>query len=157
MDAATAARFWAKVDKAGPVPAHRPDLGPCWLWTAATTGSDGEYGYFRLDGRMRPAHLVAWESECGSVPEGLELDHLCRVRICVRPPHLEPVEHIVNARRGAASIRLAGVCASGRHPITGEADLVIRGGRTRGCAECTRERQREADRRRSPRDRKRSV
>ena len=28
-------RFWAKVDKNGPVPAHRPELGPCWIWTAA--------------------------------------------------------------------------------------------------------------------------
>lgn len=95
-------RFWSKVDKNGPVPAARPDLGPCWLWTRATH-PDG-YGNIRVSGRGRFAHRLAYELEIGPVPEGLELDHLCRVRICVNPDHLEPVTHAENMRRGSTGI-----------------------------------------------------
>jgi hypothetical protein len=73
-------RFWAKVDA----------RGPCWLWTAGQT-SNG-YGRFGLTSRdKRLAHRFAWELLIGQVPEGLQLDHLCRVRLCVNPDHLEPV------------------------------------------------------------------
>src|SRR5687767_3489091 len=51
-------RFWAKVNKNGPIPEHRPDLGPCWLWTAALTKG---YGQFRLNGRMVYAYTFAYE------------------------------------------------------------------------------------------------
>jgi hypothetical protein len=129
-------RFWAKVDKVGPVPEHRPDLGPCWLWTASLDGQG--YGRFS-DGKRRGAHVVAWEAECGPVPDGLELDHLCRVRRCVRVSHLEPVTGGENVRRGERSLVAMGRCESGRHVITGPADLVIFGGRTHGCRQCRRE------------------
>ncbi len=80
-------RFWEKVDKSG----------DCWLWTASrdTTG----YGCIRVAGVLRVAHRVAFEMAFGAT--ALELDHLCRVRACVNPSHLEPVTHAENMRRGA--------------------------------------------------------
>ena len=92
------ARFWAKVNKDGPVPLNRPDLGPCWLWTAGLGGNG--YGRFRANKRMTYAHRFAYELLVGPVPEGAELDHLCRVRHCTRYDHLEPVPHQVNSARG---------------------------------------------------------
>lgn len=70
----------------------------CWLWTAGLNGQG--YGHFSLDGRMQRAHRVAYELLVGPVPEGLELDHLCRVRRCVNPAHLEAVTHRENTLRG---------------------------------------------------------
>ena len=73
--------------------------GPCWRWTRATAG--GGYGVFRVGGRNTPAHRWSYEHLIAEVPEGLDLDHLCRNRWCVNPWHLEPVTRAVNARRGA--------------------------------------------------------
>lgn len=72
----------------------------CWEWTAAVNGEG--YGQFRLDnhGRQVPAHRYAYELLVGPIPEGLEIDHLCRVRRCVRPNHLEPVTTRINCWRG---------------------------------------------------------
>lgn len=69
----------------------------CWEWTAATR--DG-YGLFRVEGKLVSAHRWRWEWDNGPVPEGLELDHLCRNRRCVRPDHIEAVTHKENVRRG---------------------------------------------------------
>lgn len=95
-------RFWSKVNKQGPCPEHNPKLGRCHLWKA---GKDsGGYGAFSIvrNGKrsMRGAHILVFESVHGPVPEGLELDHLCRVRACVRDSHLEPVQHRTNVSRG---------------------------------------------------------
>lgn len=70
----------------------------CWFWI----GSRDRLGYGRLhhDGRPRLAHRLFFELTNGPVPDGLELDHLCRVPSCVRPDHLEPVTHAENLRRG---------------------------------------------------------
>jgi hypothetical protein len=70
----------------------------CWLWT----GSKHRLGYGRINvgkGKIRSAHVVVYEIHIGLVPEGLELDHLCRVRNCVNPDHLEPVTHEENIAR----------------------------------------------------------
>jgi HNH endonuclease len=76
-----ACRFWAKVDQNGPI--VRPELGPCWLWTASR-GADG-YGQFE---RGLRAHRVAWETENGPIPDGLGILHKCDTPLCVRPSHL---------------------------------------------------------------------
>jgi hypothetical protein len=70
----------------------------CWLWTGGLTATG--YGQFHFHGRPRVAHKYLYEFERGPVPDGLELDHLCRVRNCVRPDHLEAVTHAENIRRG---------------------------------------------------------
>jgi hypothetical protein len=70
------------------------DTSGCWLWQG-TTNKDG-YGVYRNAG----AHRWAYEHFIGPIPEGLEIDHLCRVRNCVNPEHMEPVTHVENVRRG---------------------------------------------------------
>jgi hypothetical protein len=86
-------RFWSKVDKNGPVPPDRPDLGPCWLWTAGLF--DSGYAQFKVHRKSVRAHRHAF----GAVDDELTLDHLCRVLRCVRPSHLEQVTLAENLRR----------------------------------------------------------
>jgi hypothetical protein len=92
-------RFWAKVDRNGPVPEYAPHLGPCWMWAGAPN-RDGGYGTHRTKTGRPVAHRYAYELLVGPIPDGLDLDHLCRVRMCVNPEHLEPVTRLVNNRRG---------------------------------------------------------
>lgn len=70
----------------------------CWIWTGArsTTG----YGHTTIRGKYWGAHRLSYEAHVGPIPAGLDLDHLCRVRECVRPDHLEPVTRSENVRRG---------------------------------------------------------
>ena len=97
-------RFWEKVNKDGPTPEHRPDLGPCWVWTGSLN-RDG-YGSIRIEGKTVGTHLAGYRL-CGhEIPAGLELDHLCWNRACVNPAHLECVTHAENVRRAAAAGRM---------------------------------------------------
>ena len=98
-------RFWSKVDVGHP-------LG-CWEWTAAKTANG--YGNFGVEGKFRSAHRFAYELLIGPISEGLHLDHLCRVRNCVNPDHLEPVTNLENIYRGygAARNRLKTHCPKG--------------------------------------------
>lgn len=98
MEQAAIDQFWSTVDKDGPVPDYRPELGPCWVWTATRLSSG--YGSFRFDGRSLRAHRVAYELAVGPIPAGLYLDHLCRNRPCVNTAHLEPVTNQENTLRG---------------------------------------------------------
>jgi len=97
--------FWTHVDKCGPVPDYRPDLGPCWLWLRPPTV--GGYGQLRADGRSVFSHRYAYELLVGAVAPGLQLDHLCRVPACLNPSHLEPVTPRENTLRGIAARREA--------------------------------------------------
>jgi hypothetical protein len=79
------ARFWAKVDKHGPV--HRNGLGECWLWTAACTPKG--YGVFFAHGANVTAHRTSFILTHARLPVGGEVRHRCDVRRCVRPEHLD--------------------------------------------------------------------
>ena len=102
--------FWAKVDRGGPVPPGRPELGGCWRWTAGTRAGYGAFNVPASDAGPRrrvEAHRWAFEQHAGPVPEGHELEHLCHAadaaaalcgggptcphRACVNPAHLAAV------------------------------------------------------------------
>jgi hypothetical protein len=70
----------------------------CWVWQRARDKKG--YGFVRVSGRNRRAHRVLYEQAKGPIPEGLQLDHLCRNTSCVNPNHLEPVTNIENRHRG---------------------------------------------------------
>src|SRR5688500_6772566 len=88
----------------GPTPLDRffdkVDGGDCWLWTGAL---DRGYGKFFPAGKTVRAHRWLFEQLVGPVPDGMDLDHLCRVRACVNPDHLQPVSRRVNLNRGAGT------------------------------------------------------
>jgi hypothetical protein len=135
-------RFWAKVDKDGPVPRHRIELGQCWVWTAATAKG---YGRFAIrHGFVVQAHRFSFEIEA-PIPDGLELDHLCRNRACVRRGHLEPVTTRTNLLRGegmSARNAVKATCPNG-HAY----DAVHRTRGNRICLTCRRAQQRARYRR----------
>jgi len=115
-------RFWEKVDASG----------DCWEWRALRNPEG--YGIIRYRGRNLRAHRVAYELRRGAIPEGMELDHLCRNRGCVWPGHLEPVTHHDNGLRARLSPL---VCKRG-HRMTPENVITgVRGGRQRReCRTC---------------------
>jgi hypothetical protein len=118
-------RFWDKV---------RKDADGCWRWTGAIQGAG--YGNFWVDDKCRLSHRVAYDMLVGPIPEGLELDHLCRNRECVNPAHLEPVTRTENQRRGLRAMRVE--CVNG-HPYDA-ANTYRRPNGTRDCRACIRER-----------------
>lgn len=71
----------------------------CWIWHGATNVKG--YGHIRSDsdGPLVSVHRAVWEYLNGPIPPGHEIDHLCHVRNCVRPDHLDVVDHATNVRR----------------------------------------------------------
>lgn len=142
-------RLLAKTNKNGPIPDYAPHLGPCWLWTGAL-----EYGYGQLgvEGKSKWAYRVAYELFVGQVGTGLQLDHLCRVRACVNPTHLEPVTQAENIRRGesGAHQKAKTHCPHG-HPYDEENTFISNRG-YRNCRVCMRIKKRAAKARKKERD-----
>lgn len=119
-------RFWSHVEKSS----------TCWNWTGAKAHG---YGRYRWMGRADGAHRVAYQLLAGPIPDGLELDHLCRNRACVRPDHLDPVTARVNLLRGVSA---GAMNANKRHCPQGHwytpGNTITRPG-GRHCRACTRE------------------
>lgn len=130
-------RFWAKVEKSD----------GCWLWKAGKFNKTG-YGCFKCGGVSRLAHRFSYELSVGPIPDGLELDHLCRVKACVNPAHLEAVPRRVNILRGVSPMAKA---AQRTHCVKGHKLQPYMGPdtqRRRICKVCMRQRGREYEQRR---------
>jgi hypothetical protein len=80
--------FWKRVDKNGPIPAHVPDLGPCWEWTGAFMSGKFKYGVLTVAGKATLAHRFAFQLAHGGIPEGMCVLHHCDDVKCVRGSHL---------------------------------------------------------------------
>lgn len=136
-------RFWSKVNFDGPIPNHDPSLDPCWVWLGAKSWNS--YGTFHVPLRHSVgAHRWAYEFCRGAIPDGLTLDHLCLVILCVNPDHLEPVTVSENVRRRwARDGRGDDFCLRG-HPYD-EANSYRRRGRHPAleCRACRRMKQRD--------------
>lgn len=136
------ARFWSQVDK----------TANCWLWTGTVSGAG--YGYFS----QKRVHRMAWEMLRGPIPDGLVIDHICRVRLCLNPDHLRVITQIENCLAGVSPMAInarATHCVNG-HEFTEENTKrsVEKGRERRACRECHRQRNREYEKRRGPRDRR---
>ncbi len=118
----------------------------CWLWFGAT--SDG-YGQGHFKGKTRQAHRVSYELANGPIPEGMQLDHLCRIRCCINPAHLEPVTCKENVHRGNgyAGINSRKTHCKNGHPLSGENLCVTLNGQ-RNCRICRKAVDRKHDRKR---------
>jgi hypothetical protein len=101
FDQASAAsvRALQSLDAGDELPTIVPGTGGCWIWTLSRNRKGYGRWWTRGPDRGRLAHVVVWEIFNGPLPEGHELDHLCRVRACVNPAHLEPVDGLENLRR----------------------------------------------------------
>ena len=135
-------RLWESVDA----------CGVCWEWNGSKQA--GGYGQIsRGHTETLLVHRLSWEILVGPIPDGLQLDHLCRNKTCVNPDHLEPVTFQENLRRGAPInaelLRRRTHCVHG-HPLSGDNIRIRsnRGKRERVCKECARRRGRVYARRR---------
>lgn len=119
-------RFWKRVER-------RPD--GCWQWNGgrSVNGYGACTDYLAPPTRTTYAHRLAWRILRGEIPDGLQIDHLCRNKLCVNPEHLEPVTQAENLRR--RTVKTA--CNHG-HELTPENVYRTRTG-TRSCRACRRD------------------
>ena len=85
----------------------------CWLWVGANDGDKDPYGRVVVNGKQRMVHRISYETFVGKIPDGLQIDHLCRKRLCINPEHLEPVTPKENIRRGLTGYRTVTHCKRG--------------------------------------------
>lgn len=116
--------------------------GGCWIWLGSKDGKGYGHAWDEQRHRVGKAHRLMYERERGPIPEGEQLDHLCRVHACINPAHLEPVTGVENVRRGAGwggVLSLPIACCKRGHAYIQHVD--------RGCRECVLEFRREWARR----------
>lgn len=131
------------MDKNGPIPERRPELGPCWTWTG-TTDPKG-YGIFQVDGHHARAARYVCEMTSDPIPAGCEVSYLCKNASCVNyESHLEVVPQRVSILRGDSVAAVNGRkthCDRG-HEFS-EANTSIRSDGARVCKPCAALRERE--------------
>jgi hypothetical protein len=128
FNAEAAGRFWGMV--------HKTET--CWFYEGNKSWNG--YGVFWFDGKSIRAHRYVYELLVGPIPKGLTLDHLCRVRHCVNPDHLEPVTIAENVRRGYRLYKPKTHCKRGHIRVL----VTTRSGNTQMiCPECRRMAQRK--------------
>lgn len=110
---------------------------PCWIWQRALT-HDG-YGFISVNGKLRRAIRVAYEEFIGPIPEGLTLDHGCRVRACVNPFHVTPITNRENVLKGVgpSAVHARKTHCIRNHEFTPENTIQQKNGRR--CRACTNE------------------
>ena len=129
-------RFWAKVDKNGPACKSGRAFGRCWIWTGA---SNPIYGKFTVDGKLRSAHVVAYELSGRKLRHENVVRHRCDTPLCVRFSHLvqgTTQQNVLESRSLFAEEARRTHCPFG-HPLSGENVLtaeIARG--KRGCRIC---------------------
>lgn len=136
-----AERFWRLVNK----------TEGCWEYLGNTWKGYGQFGVQVAPGvwKKRKAHRVAYELLVGPIPEGMQIDHLCRNPRCVNPAHLEPVTNRENGLRGVSPAAIHARkthCVNG-HEFTPENTMVTTseaGWQHRECRQCYRDRMRDA-------------
>lgn len=128
IDTGVVERFWARV--------QRGDPDECWPWI----GDVNAIGYGRLyvAGARVAAHRLSYELSGEQIPDGLQLDHLCRNRECVNPQHLEPVSSRENTIRGEgpAGINARKTHCKRGHPLSGDNVVMVNTGRGRTGRRC---------------------
>jgi hypothetical protein len=121
----------------------RADENGCWIWLGAITHGYGVLGHNSYGNRSL-AHRASYVAHKGAVPAGLCLDHLCRVRACCNPDHMEPVSHRINCIRGTSPSAVNAhktACIYG-HPLSGDNLRILKTG-VRQCITCGRRRNKE--------------
>lgn len=127
------ARFMARVEISS---------NNCWNWCGPL--NKGGYGLSSIDGKRTLAHRAFWLFDQGPIPDGMDLDHLCRNRNCINPAHMEIVTRSVNLRRGFE----ARGCKNG-HPFNGDDFSIVNrsdGSTERRCKICHRARNKKEKR-----------
>ena len=111
-----------------------PNCG-CWIWLGSLFLSG--YASFQFGGKNVRAHKFSYEKERGPVPHGMVLDHICRMKCCVNPDHLECVTQKINMRRHFSKHHKYKTHCPKGHPYSGE-NLYVNPKGQRVCRECVR-------------------
>lgn len=132
------------------------DDNGCLIWLGGHTNTrpNSDYGLMRVDGKNKVAHHVAWFLEYGRWPDypAKEIDHLCRVTLCVNVDHLEEVTRSVNNQRrtkGWTQRDDPMLCKAGLHPWVPDNWIIKPSGKT--CKRCYYDRNNEYHARRKER------